>query len=226
MQPNLKGAQNALGYKFKDKNFLMQALTHSSYSYENTEWMGSNERMEFLGDAVLGIVISDYLYKKHIDIDEGELTKRRSVLVCEKSLATFAKKISLGEFLILGKGELANKGHEKASILADAFEAVLGAIYLDGGINQARKFLFKIISSTSIQPAEDYKTTLQEIVQQQQNKTIRYNFIKQSGPMHDRTFTYEVTINNKSMGRGIAKSKKNAQQNAAKEALSKLTQPN
>lgn len=222
MQPNIKAAQTALGYKFKDKDLLTRALTHSSYSYENIGWMGSNERMEFLGDAVLGIIISDYLYRKHNDIAEGELTKRRSVIVCEKSLAAFAKKINLGDFIILGKGEIANKGNEKASILADAFEAVLAAIYLDGGMNQARKFLFKILTNTPIENADDYKSALQEAMQSQHNKTVRYKFIKQSGQAHDRTFTYEVTINNKPMGTGTAKSKKTAQQLAAKQALNKL----
>jgi len=223
MQPNIKAAGVALGYKFKDKELLKRALTHSSYSYENTEWGGSNERMEFLGDAVLSIIISDYLYKKHRDIAEGELSKRRAVIVCEKSLAEFAKKINLGDYIILGKGEIANKGHEKPSILADAFEAVLGAIYLDGGINQARKFLFKIISNASFANTEDYKSALQEIMQQQHNKVIRYQLIRQTGPMHDRTFLYEVTVNNKKLGEGEAKSKKTAQQLAAKQALNKLS---
>lgn len=212
---------DSLGYKFKNTNMLRVALTHSSYGNENR--CRCNERLEFLGDSVLGIIVSDYLFRNMPSVDEGEMSKIRASLVCEQSLAEFAKKINIGEHLLLGKGEEATGGRMRASILSDAFEAVLAAIYLDSDLDTARNWLLDVISpalSLAIdgKTYNDYKTTLQEKVQKNSGK-VTYRIIAESGPDHNKGFEVEVFINEKKSAEGRGNSKKEAEQNAAKNAL-------
>ena len=183
---------------------------------------GSNERLEFLGDSVLSIVVSDYLYK-NINVPEGELTKMRASLVCEKSLFVFAQQIQLGEFLHLGKGEENTGGRERPSILADAFEAVIAAIYLDGGMEAAAKHILRFmpedIKRTKKPVLSDFKTLLQEVVQKNPEEKVEYVLIGEEGPDHNKRFVVEVCLNSQVIGKGKGKSKKEAEQLAAKEAL-------
>ena len=219
----MKNLIEELQYKFKNQNLLKVAITHSSYANECREHMEYNERLEFLGDAVLSIIVSDYLFKNIKDLSEGQLTKTRASLVCEKSLCIFANKINLGSYLLLGKGEKNTGGRERPSILADAFEAVIAAIYLDGGLKAATDFVLRfVISELKIQkqtPFKDYKTDLQEIIQQNPEEQLEYALINESGPDHDKRFEVEVRLNNNAIGKGIGKSKKEAEQKAAHEAL-------
>ncbi len=214
--------ENDIGYKFKDKKYLTIALTHSSYSNETKEDIQDNERQEFLGDAVLSIVVSDYLFSR-FDMAEGELTKLRSAIVCEKGLFEFAKRIDIGSRLLLGKGEERMGGRERPSVLSDAFEALIAAIYLDGGIDQARGFILPFVEDflecSEGGTFKDYKTMLQEIVQQNPEERVRYVLTDQSGPDHDKRFSVEVRLHSNVIGRGVGRSKKNAEQMAAKEAL-------
>lgn len=207
------------GYTFKDKELLKTALSHSSYANETRG--ESNERLEFLGDSVLSLIVSDYLFKALKDIDEGELTKLRASLVCEKSLAEFARQIKLNEMLLLGKGEKSTGGADRPSLLSDAFEAVLAAIYLDGGMQPARKFVMRFIKDKVYGGSfKDYKTALQEVIQQNPEEQLTYALVGESGPEHDKQFTVEVHLNSNVIGRGVGHSKKNAEQQAAKQALS------
>ena len=213
--------EEILGYKFNDIRLLEQALSHSSYANEKKLASGSNERLEFLGDSVLSIVVSDYIYK-NLNVPEGELTKLRASLVCEKSLYVFAKQIHLGDFLFLGKGEENTGGRERPSILADAFEAVIAAIYLDGGMENAEKFVLAFLSpavETHHINFKDYKTTLQEVVQQNPDENVNYVLVGESGPDHNKVFEVEVHLNSNVIGKGKGRSKKSAEQEAAKEAL-------
>ena len=214
--------ENIIGYTFKNKELIEQALSHSSYANEKKRAGGSNERLEFLGDSVLSIVVSDYLYK-NINVPEGELTKMRASLVCEKSLFVFAQQIQLGEFLHLGKGEENTGGRERPSILADAFEAVIAAIYLDGGMDEARRFILSFVEPEIKNPRprafKDYKTTLQEIIQKNPEEHLSYVLTGEEGPDHDKHFYVEVHLNNNIIGRGGGRSKKEAEQQAAREAL-------
>ncbi|MGN1080848.1 MAG: ribonuclease III [Acutalibacteraceae bacterium] len=214
---------NKIGYHYKDEKLLENALSHSSYANEKHTSRGSNERLEFLGDSVLSLVTADYLYHHYSHIPEGELTKLRASLVCEQALYSFASSLNLGDYLLLGKGERMTGGNKRPSILADAFEAVIASIYLDGGIDEARKFILSFIVPEIEQkrPAkfEDYKTLLQEIIQQNPDEMVEYRVTGESGPDHDKTFTVEVTLNHNVIGRGNGKSKKDAEQKAAKEAL-------
>ncbi len=211
-----------LQYTFKDKSLLANALSHSSYANESGEGISSNERLEFLGDSVLSLVVSDYLYK-HYDTPEGELTKLRAALVCEASLYDFAKQLELSEFILLGKGERNYKGGERPSILADAFEAVLAAIYLDGGIEPARKLVLRFVKEDLLHTEKisfkDYKTKLQEVIQKNPEEKLEYVLIKESGPDHDKEFTVEIRLNSNVIGSGVGRSKKSAEQAAACEAL-------
>lgn len=215
--------EKIIGYTFKDKKLITQALSHSSYANEKKLPEGSNERLEFLGDSVLSIVVSEHLYKNLRHIAEGELTKLRASLVCEKSLHIFAKQISLGEFLLLGKGEENTGGRERPSILADAFEAVIAAIYLDGGIEPASKHILRFIPEDPVHQAKpafnDFKTILQEIVQKNPEEKVEYSLVSEEGPDHNKRFVVEVCLNSNVIGRGKGKSKKEAEQFAAKEAL-------
>ncbi|MCR4434411.1 MAG: ribonuclease III [Clostridiales bacterium] len=220
--------ERAIGYTFKDKNNAILALTHSSYANENRhEKLTSNERLEFLGDAVLNIIISESIYKRYSGLDEGEMTKIRANIVCEASLVQCANKIELGKYLLLGKGEEMTGGRNRISILSDAFEALIGAIYLDGGMKSARKFIhsqMKQLLEDSLKGNifMDYKSQLQEYVQKDGEKKITYEIIEQKGPDHNKVFVSQVKIVDKVMGQGEGKSKKEAEQNAAKSAIGKF----
>lgn len=220
----MKILEENLGYSFKNKKLLNNALTHSSYANEVRNSVTSNERLEFLGDSVLSIIVSDYIYENFKKMPEGELTRLRSSLVCEKALCGFSRKLNLGEFLLLGKGEHKNGGADRDSILADAFEAVLASIYLDGGINPARKLVMRFIlpqlESYDIKADfKDYKTLLQEIIQRNPEECVTYILTNESGPDHDKEFTVEVRLNSNTIGTGKGKNKKEAEEMAAKQAL-------
>ena len=214
--------ENRIHYTFKNKKLLHEALSHSSYANEGKRTR-SNERLEFLGDSVLSIIVAKHLFTHYTHLPEGELTKLRASLVCEKSLHEFACDFGLGEFLLLGKGEELTGGRERPSIISDAFEALLAAIYLDGGMEQARKFVLQFIpehlNPKQAKGLNDYKTTLQEIIQQNKEEKIEYVPIEETGPDHDKTFVVEVHLNSNVIGTGRGKSKKQAEQFAAKEAL-------
>ena len=216
--------QNKIGYQFKNPALLNEALTHSSYANEHkSQHIKYNERLEFLGDSVLSIVVSDYIYKNCPELPEGELTKLRASLVCEKSLYEFAKKIDLGKYLILSKGERNNGGTDRPSILSDAFEALIAAIYIDGGIAPASKhilnFVIPAIKNSKKKKINDYKTTLQEIIQKNPGEKLEYVLVKESGPDHNKHFVVEVHLNSNVIGKGGGRSKKEAEQQAAREAL-------
>ena len=212
-----------LRYTFKDKKILENALTHSSYANEVRNGVTSNERLEFLGDSVLSIIVSEYLFSKFSQFPEGELTKIRASLVCEKSLCGFSRELDMGKFLRLGKGEEKGGGRERDSILADAFEAVLAAMYLDGGMDVAKKHVMRFIipelEHTEDEVFKDYKTALQEIIQRNPEESVSYFLTGESGPDHDKIFEVEVRLNSNVIGKGKGKSKKRAEQMAAKQAL-------
>lgn len=218
----ISALEDALQYSFKDKNIIKTALSHSSYANENKKLRRSNERLEFLGDSVLSLVVSRYLYDHFSHLPEGELTKIRASLVCEQSLYGFALELGLGKYLLLGKGEDASGGRERPSILSDAFEAVIAAVYLDGGFEAAQRHILRFI------PAEigadkaafsDYKTMLQEIIQQNPEERVEYRLTDSKGPDHAKVFAVEVRLNSNVIGSGEGHSKKQAEQNAAREAL-------
>ena len=216
---------DVLKKNFKNKNLIKTAWTHSSYANENRQKrLNYNERLEFLGDSVLSLITSEYLYKNFSHMPEGDLTKIRAALVCEKSLYEFAKELDLGSHLYLGKGENATNGRNRSSILADAFEATLAALYLDGGYENAKKFCLPFIEK-SVEKAinglmfKDYKTSLQEIIQKNKGEILTYKLEKEEGPDHDKKFYINVYLNSNIIGRGIGRTKKDAEQNAAKEAL-------
>lgn len=219
---NIGKFEDIIKYNFKNKQLIHQALTHSSYANERKHPNGSNERLEFLGDSVLSIVVSDYLYK-NLNVAEGQLTKIRASLVCEKSLHIFAMKIHLGDFLLLGKGEENTGGRQRPSILADAFEAVIAAIYLDGGMEAAAKHILRFMPEDITHAAQpvfsDFKTVLQEVVQKNPEEKVEYVLIGEEGPDHDKRFVVEVCLNSQVIGKGSGRSKKEAEQLAAKEAL-------
>ena len=219
--------EEKLGYTFRDKAYLEEALNHSSYANEHrSEGARSNERLEFLGDSVLGFVTAEYLYDAHPDMPEGELTRIRAALVCEQSLHEVALKLELGRFLKLGRGEEAGGGRTRPSILADATEAVFAAVYLDGGMGEARAFISKRIladaSDADKKRISDYKTALQELVQQHSGQTLGYELLSESGPDHNKVFTSQVLLNGKPIGKGSGHTKKEAEQAAAREALAAL----
>lgn len=222
---NLKDFEELINYKFKKEELLVEALTHSSYANERKHKKCKyNERLEFLGDSVLGLVISDYLFINYPDLPEGELTKTRAKIVCEATLSFCAKTINLGHYLMLGKGEEATGGRERQSLLADAFESIIGAIYLDGGIASARSFILsamrQIINDALCGKIFiDYKTRLQELIQNDSNVKITYEIINEKGPDHNKTFYTQVKKNTEILGHGEGKSKKESEQNAAKMAL-------
>lgn len=216
--------QEKLNYKFKNEDLLINALTHSSYANEVRNGVSSNERLEFLGDSVLSIIVSEYIYKKFGDLPEGELTKIRASLVCEKSLCQFSREMELGQYLRLGKGEEKGGGRERDSILADAFEAVLAAMYLDGGFEVAKKHVLRFIKDelynhNEAEAFKDYKTALQEIIQRNPEESVTYILTNETGPDHDKVFEVEVRLNSNTIGRGKGKNKKQAEQFAAREAL-------
>ena len=221
--------EQKLNYKFNNKKLLQNALTHSSYANEVRNGITSNERLEFLGDSVLSIIVAEYLFLHYKSIPEGELTKLRASLVCEKTLCKFSMELELGKFLKLGKGEDKGGGRERDSILADAFEALLAAIYLDGGMEVATKhvlrFVIPEIEDKNQHTFNDYKTALQEIIQRNPEEYVTYVLKGESGPDHDKVFEVEVHLNSNVIGRGKGKNKKQAEQMAAKQALELMGAP-
>lgn len=214
--------EKVIGYSFKKQSYLQIALTHSSFANESKQVSANNERQEFLGDAVLSVIVADYIFR-HRKVPEGELTKIRASLVCETALAAFARQIELGKYLSLGRGEEHNGGRTRSSILADAFEALIAAIYLDGGMEAARNFVLPFISDTVEHAAgtdlHDYKTQLQEVIQKNPEERITYVLVDERGPDHDKWFSVQVLLNSNVIGSGEGRSKKIAEQQAAKEAL-------
>ncbi len=225
MNKQLEKLEQIIGYTFKNKQLLSQALTHSSYA--NEKKMGKlrcNERLEFLGDAVLELISSHYLYEKFPQLPEGELTKKRASLVCEPSLAFCARGFSLPEFLLLGRGEEMTGGRNRDSIVSDATEALLGAVYLDGGFASAKEFVLKFILN-DIEHKQlffDSKTILQEMVQEMGGQPVEYQLVKEEGPDHNKKFTVSAVVNGTPMGTGEGHTKKAAEQGAAYEAIRKI----
>jgi len=223
--------EEKIGYRFKSISLLKNALAHSSYANEKKgrhhkpgDPVGSNERLEFLGDAVLSVVTADYIYRNYPAMPEGNLTKLRATVVCEQALHRQALKMGLAEHLLLGKGEEAGGGRERPSILADAVEAVIGAIYLDGGMEPARKFILSFTEENVREAvrhsvSNDYKTILQEIVQKNKQETLSYRTVSSTGPDHDKQFAVELLLNSNVFATGEGHSKKAAEQAAAREAL-------
>lgn len=219
---NLDEVEGKIGYSFKDKNLLKQALTHSSFANEQKiNKSGDYERLEFLGDAVLELVSSEFLFHKYPDLSEGKLTKLRASMVCEPSLAFCARDLSLGKHLILGKGEEATGGRDRESIIADVMEAITGAIFLDSGIDEAKKFINSFILSDLEDKVlfYDSKSSLQEFVQGIMKKEVCYKLVDETGPEHNKTFIVQVNVNNESLGEGCGRTKKAAEQQAAYQAL-------
>ena len=218
--------EQKIGYTFRDRSLLENALTHSSYANEHREKGAlSNERLEFLGDSILGLVVADHLYRTRPDLPEGDLTRIRAALVCENSLVDVAKELDLGSYLKLGKGEESGGGRHRPSIQADAVEAILAAVYLDGGIGQARKLVHALIlghEREKTAAGRDYKTALQELVQRESGQVLTYRLIGESGPDHAKIFSMEVLLNGEAIGAGQGHSKKEAEQAAARAAVEKL----
>lgn len=210
--------EETIGYQFHDPQLLATALTHTSYANEAKKRLPHNERLEFLGDSVLSVVVADYLFHNEKKLPEGELTRRRASLVCEPALDAFAKRIRLGDHLRLGRGEEMSGGRQRASILSDAFEALIAAIYLDGGLEAAKAFILPFVQS-GVPGEGDYKTRLQEVVQQNPEERLRYVVVAETGPDHNKTFEVEVYLNSNCIGRGSGHSKKMAEQHAARQAL-------
>lgn len=227
MSRNVKELEEKIGYNFKDSHLLRHAVTHSSYVNEkHMKKADCNERLEFLGDAVLELISSEYLFFENQTMPEGELTKLRASMVCEKALAFCARDLELGSYLLLGKGEDATGGRFRESITSDALEALIGAIYLDGGFANAKEFILKYILNDleGKRLFYDSKTILQEIVQAGYNEELNYQLIREEGPDHDKRFVVEARIGEKSIGEGMGHTKKAAEQEAAYQALLKLKQ--
>ncbi len=217
----LKEFQKKIGYQFQQEGLLRQALTHSSYANEHRmKKLSDNERLEFLGDAVLEIVTSDFLYHEHTDVPEGELTRVRASIVCEQTLAFCTRALNLGDYLFLGKGEDQTGGRKRKSILSDAFEAIIGAIYLDGGFANAKEFIHRFVLNNveHMQLFYDSKTILQELIQGR-HEQLSYELIDESGPDHDKQFTVAVLVDGERVSEGEGHTKKAAEQQAAYQAL-------
>ena len=220
--------EKKLGYTFRNPALLGEALSHSSYANEHRNArLNSNERLEFLGDSVLGFVTAEYLFAGHPDLPEGDLTRIRAALVCEQSLYEVARKLELGRYLKLGRGEEAGGGRERTSILADATEAVFAAVYLDGGIQAASALIHRVLLNAERESAveerrRDYKTALQELVQRQADQVLSYRMVGEHGPDHAKVFSAEVLLNSNALGSGSGHSKKEAEQAAARSALEYL----
>ena len=225
----MKTLEEKLGYRFQDRSLLEHALTHSSYANErHLGSLGSNERLEFLGDSVLGVTVAEHLYRRYGDMPEGRMTRLRSELVCEQSLYRVAQKLELGRYLRLGRGEEHNGGRERPSILSDAVEALIAALYLDGGTSAASAFIHTWLLS-ELDEAEpvcftDFKTALQELVQRRSGQTLSYELIGEQGPDHAKLFTVQVLLNGSPVGQGDGRTKKEAEQAAAHNALEALRQ--
>ena len=222
----MEAIEAKLGYKFQNRALLINALTHSSYANENRgRSCESNERLEFLGDSVLGMVVADALYKRFPELPEGRMTRLRAQLVCEESLHRVAAQLGLGEHIRLGRGEEHTGGRSRTSILADAVEAVIAAMYLDGGMDVARGFINRFILSeleAGLPGSGDNKTELQELVQKKPGSVLSYELLGESGPDHDKTFTSQVLLNGRAIGSGSGRTKKEAEQAAARAALLEL----
>ena len=222
----IKDLENAIGYRFKNITLLQNALAHSSYA--NERWhnsLKSNERLEFLGDSILGLVVAEYLYSNFPDRLEGDLTRMRADMVCERSLALIAERIELGQHLLLGNGEETGGGRKRDSILADAVESIIAACFLDGGMEPARKFINTfVLTDVPVRKLRnaDYKTALQELVQQKKNQVLSYALVEESGPDHDKRFVVQVSLNGAVVGSGEGRSKKKAEQDAARTAIETL----
>ncbi|NDL66868.1 ribonuclease III [Anaerotalea alkaliphila] len=217
--------ENKIGYAFNDRTLMATAMIHSSYANEKKlKKTESNERLEFLGDAVLELVTSDHLYASHPELSEGELTKRRAGIVCEPTLAAFAREIGLGSSLLLGKGEDASGGRERNSILSDAMEALIGAVYLDGGLEEARRFVHRHLLDKKVGQSRlvDSKTQLQELLQASSDVPLEYRVVLETGPDHEKSFAVEVLHGGKVIGAGLGRNKKSAEQQAAADALEKF----
>ena len=224
----MEGLEQKLNYKFRNRSLLSEALNHSSYANEHRGLhLNSNERLEFLGDSVLGFVTAEFLFVQHPDLPEGDLTRIRAALVCEQSLYEVAQKLELGKYLKLGRGEEAGGGRTRTSILADATEAVFAAVYLDGGIVEASALIHRVLLDAEKEEVveerrRDYKTALQELVQRKANQELTYRMTGEAGPDHNKTFSAEVLLNGQQVGTGSGHSKKEAEQAAAASALEKL----
>lgn len=223
---NFEKLQDILEYKFNNIKLLKIALTHSSYAHEAGNGTRYNERMEFLGDTILNLAISERIYLHNPEISEGNMSKIRATIICEECLFEAALKLKYDEFIMLGKGEEKFGGNKKPSILADAFEAVIAAIYLDSNFETAKNFIIKVLGertdrSIGLVGQKDYKTRLQEVLQSKSNEKITYKVISEKGPDHSKNYEVEVYLGSKSLGIGKGHSKKEAEQNAANEALKK-----
>ena len=221
----LEGIEKEIGYEFKNKELLKTALTHTSYAYE--KHINSNEKLEFLGDSILEFLSSRYLYENYPNLREGEMTKVRATVVCEKSLYKIASKHNFGKYLYLGKSEKINGGNKRPAILADSVEAVIAAMYLDGGLEIVDNFIKNNLKEEIEQASthvgdKDYKTVLQEKLQEGGDVKIEYEITKESGPDHDKSFEAQVRFNGKVLAKGSGKSKKGAEMQAAKKALEKI----
>jgi ribonuclease-3 len=219
--------QKQIGVTFKNEKLLIQAFTHSSYVNEHRKKPHEdNERLEFLGDAVLELTVSQYLFQKYPTMSEGELTKLRAAIVCEPSLVQFAHELSFGELVLLGKGEEMTGGRERPALLADVFEAFVGALYLDQGLEKVWEFLTNVvypkINNGAFSHVMDFKSQLQELIQRDGSGNIEYKILQERGPAHNREFVSRVSLNGEALGLGSGKSKKEAEQHAAEEALKKL----
>ena len=222
----MRELQNAIGYHFQNPNLLQQALTHPSYANEVCQnGLYSYERLEFLGDSILGFTAADYLLSAFPQLHEGDLSKLRADLVCETSLAQTARKLNLGQYLRLGRGEEACGGREKPSIIADVVESVIAAIYLDGGLAAAQRFIYAFVlvdTRQRIRLNTDWKTKLQELIQRKKDQSLVYELTGETGPDHDKTFSVRVLLNGSEVGQGTGTSKKRAEQAAAREAVERL----
>lgn len=225
---SLKELEKKVGYVFKKKNLLNRALTHSSYANQlGLPYVDHNERLEFLGDSVLSLAVSEFIFKKYRNKQEGKLTKIRAGIVCESSLYEHAKNLCLGDYMLVGRGEELTGGRRRASVLADAYEALIAAIYIDGGLDRAKEFIIsqfegsieKFVKNAS---SDDYKSRLQEYVQKDGEANIVYKVIGEEGPAHSKTFSVMVTVNGQIAGEGLGKSKKQAEQEAARAVLKKM----
>ncbi len=215
--------EQKIGYRFRNRELLVTALTHSSYANERHGEAQSYERQEFLGDSILGLVTAEFLFTHEPPLPEGRMTRMRAELVCEASLHKTALELGLGSYMRLGRGEEHTGGRERPSILADMVEAIIAAIYLDSGMEEARRFILaRVLRDAAFDDSHrsaDYKTRLQELVQRKSNQVIAYDLVEETGPDHDKTFTFEVLINGAVSGRGSGKTKKEAEQMAAARAL-------
>ena len=222
MEKNLQKLEDSIGYTFKNKSLLENALTHTSYANEHK--ISSNEKLEFLGDSILEFISSKYIYNNYPKLKEGEMTKVRATVVCEDSLHKIAQKHNFSDFLFVGKSEQLHQGNRKVAIMADSVEAIIAAMYFDGGLNEAEKFIVnnlkdEIEIATKNVGIKDHKTILQEKLQEHGNVSIKYEIISESGPDHNKTFVAQVKLDGKVLANGTGKTKKQAEQEAARKAL-------